>query len=271
MGRNLALSILFGVLAAALGLSQTGPTPPPMQSTSAPQPAAPARVASARQGQTANPSQTGEHATAAGSGGDLGAVVAQMNQTAAGFKSAQGDFEFETYQRVVDEKDTQKGRIYFRRMKSSVDAAFEIDGPAPKQVVYKDGKLRVFEKKPNQVTERDVSKNKTDVEAFLSLGFGARGDDLLRDYDVKMAGWETVDGLKTVKLELTPKNEKMRQTYNRILLWIDPERDVLLRQQFFEPSGDYRLAHYTNMRLNAKLSDDVFRLKTNGSTTTIRP
>ena len=52
------------------------------------------------------------------------------------------------------------------------------------------------------MTERDVSKNKSDVEAFLSLGFGARGDDLLRDYDVKMAGWETVDGVKTAKLEL---------------------------------------------------------------------
>ena len=50
----------------------------------------------------------------------------------------------------------------------------------------------------------------------------------------------------------------MRQTYNKIVLWIDPERDVLLRQQFFEPSGDYRLAHYTNMKLNGKApTDDV--------------
>jgi outer membrane lipoprotein-sorting protein len=121
------------------------------------------------------------------------------------------------------------------------------------------------------VTERDVSKNKADVDAFLSLGFGASGNDLLRDYEVKMEGWETVDGVKTAKLDLTPKSQKMRQTYNKIILWIDPARAVLLRQQFFESSGDYRLAHYTNMKLNGKISDDDFKLKTNGNTKTVKP
>jgi outer membrane lipoprotein-sorting protein len=204
-------------------------------------------------------------------GGNLEAVLAEMNRTAEGFKTAQGDFEFETYQKLVDEKDTQKGHIYFRRNKSGVDAAFDIEGPAPKQVVYKDGKLQIFEKKINQVTERAVGKNKSDVEAFLSLGFGACGDDLRREYDVKLDGWETVDGVQTAKLDLTPKNEKLLQTYNKIVLWIDPVRNVLLKQQFFERSGDYRLAHYSRMKLNQKLSDEVFHLKTNGNTKTVTP
>jgi outer membrane lipoprotein-sorting protein len=199
------------------------------------------------------------------------AVLAKMNHSAAGFKSAQGDFEFETYTKLVDEKDRQQGRIYFRRGDKGVDAAFNIVGKVPKQVVYKDGLIRIYEPRINQVTERDVSKNKSDVEAFLSLGFGARGDDLLRDYAVKMAGWETVNATRTAKLELIPKNEKMRQTYAKILLWVDPERDVLLQQQFFEPSGDYRLASYSNMKLNGNLSDDVFRLKTSGKPTVVRP
>ena len=217
------------------------------------------------------PAQTAEPKSSPAADGDREAVLAKMNQSAAAFKSAQGDFEFETYQKLVDEKDTQKGRIYFLRNKNGVDAAFDMEGTAPKQVVYKDGKLQIFEKKINQVTERDVGKNKSDVEAFLSLGFGASGDELLRDYDVKMDGWETVDGVKTAKLDLTPKNAKLLQTYNKILLWIDPDQDVLLKQQFFERSGDYRLAHYTGMKLNRKISDDVFRLKTNGNTKTVRP
>ena len=205
-------------------------------------------------------------------GGDREAVLARMNQASPGFKSAQGDFEFETYQKLVDEKETQKGRIYFRRTnKGAVDAAFDIEGPAPKQVVYTDGKLRIFEKKINQVTERAVGKNKSDVEAFLSLGFGASGVELQRDYDVKLDGWENVDGVQAAKLDLTPKNEKLLQTYNKIILWIDPQRDILLKQQFFERSGDYRLAHYSNMKLNAKLSEDVFRLKTNSNTKTVTP
>ena len=210
-------------------------------------------------------------AAASAPGGNLESVLARMNQTSTSFKSAQGDFEFETYQKLVDEKDTQKGRIYFRKSKNGVDAAFDIEGPAPKQVVYTDGKLRIFEKKINQVTERAVGKNKQDVEAFLSLGFGASGDELSRDYGVKLDGWETVDGVQTAKLDLTPKNEKLLQTYNKIILWIDPEHDILLKQQFFERSGDYRLAHYSRMKLNQKVSDDVFRLKTNGNTKIVTP
>jgi outer membrane lipoprotein-sorting protein len=137
--------------------------------------------------------------------------------------------------------------------------------------VYKDGRLQIFEKKINQVTERKLGQNKSDVEAFLSLGFGASGDELQRDYDVKMDGWETVDGVKTAKLDLTPKKAKVQQTYKKIILWIDPERDVLLKQQFFEPSGDYRLAHYTNMKLNKNIPDEVFHLNTNENTKTIKP
>ncbi|HEY2172138.1 MAG TPA: outer membrane lipoprotein carrier protein LolA [Candidatus Angelobacter sp.] len=218
------------------------------------------------------PAQTTESKPSATASGDLASVLAKMNQSSKGFKSAQGDFEFQSYQKLTDDTDTQKGRIYFRKTgKGGVDAAFDIAGPAPKQVVYKDGMLRIFEKKINQVTERNVGKNKSDVEAFLSLGFGASGDELQRDYAVKMDDWETVDGVKTAKLDLTPKKEKVQQTYNRIILWIDPERDVLLKQQFFEHSGDYRVAHYTNMKLNEKVQDDVFRLQTNGKTKTITP
>jgi outer membrane lipoprotein-sorting protein len=203
--------------------------------------------------------------------GDLQTVLAKMNQSADRFTSAQGDFEFQTYQELTKDTDTQKGKIYFQRKNKGVDAAFDIEGPAPKQVVYKDGKLRIFYKKINQVTERIVGKDKSDVEAFLSLGFGARGDELKRDYDVKMDGWEIVDGVKTAKLDLTPKREKVLQTYNKIILWIDPERDVLLKQQFFERSRDYRLAHYTNMKINEKIRDEVFQLKTNGKTKTVSP
>lgn len=194
-----------------------------------------------------------------------------MNANAATFKSAQADVEFETYQKVIDEKDLQKGRIYFRRTNNGVEAALDLTSPAPKQVIFKDGKISMYDKKMDQVTERDVSKNKAQVEAFLSLGFGARGDDLKKSYDVTLAGWETVDGARTAKLELVPKDEKTRNTYNKIVLWLDPDRDVLLQQQFFELSGDYRLTRYRNMKLNSKISDDAFRLKTTGHTTIVRP
>jgi outer membrane lipoprotein-sorting protein len=203
---------------------------------------------------------------------DLNSVLAQMNSSASTFKTAQADFEFESYQKVVDEKDLQKGRIYFRRSgKGNVEVAFNVSSPSPKQALFKNGKVFTYEPKVDLVTEYDFSRNKAKVEAFLSLGFGARGDDLEKSYGVTLAGWEPVDAVRTAKLELIPKDEKTRQTYSKIILWIDPEKDVLLKQQLIEPSGDYRLARYLNMKLNGKLSDDDFQLKTTGKTRTVRP
>ena len=208
---------------------------------------------------------------AQGPAGDLNSVLAKMNANSANFRTAQADVEFETYQKVVDEKDTQTGRIYFRRSGKGVEAALDLTSPAPKTIIYKNEKVSIYDKKIDQITERDVSKNKAEVEAFLSLGFGASGDDLKKSYDVTLDGWETIEGIKTAKLALVPKNENTRRTYNRILLWIDPDRDVLLQQQFFEPSGDYRITRYSKMKLNSKIPDKVFQLKTTGSTKTIRP
>jgi outer membrane lipoprotein-sorting protein len=196
--------------------------------------------------------------------GDLKSVLARMNANAANFKNAQADFDLETYESVVQEKTVQKGRIYFRRDRHEVEAAFNLTSPTPKQVVFKDGKISIYEQNIDQVTQRDVSKNKADVEAFLSLGFGARGDDLQRDYEVALAGWEPINAVKTAKLELVPKNEKLRKTYDKIILWIDPVQDVLLQQQFLEPTKNYRLTRYTNMKVNGRLPDDAFKLKTSG-------
>lgn len=199
-------------------------------------------------------------------GQDLKSVLAEMNAAAKSFKSAQADFDWDQYQRVVEEHDEQKGQIYFKRTKNGVDAAVKVVSPEPKQVIFKDGKLSLYQPKIDQVTEYKANGNRADVESFMSLGFGASGDDLARNFEIKLDGWETVDGVRTARLTLVPRKQKVKSSLERVLLWLDPQRNVSLKQQFFEPSGDYRLTHYTNIKLNGKVSDEVFRLKTTGST-----
>ena len=43
------------------------------------------------------------------------------------------------------------------------------------------------------------------------------------------------------------------------------------RDRFFAPQGDYRLCKYSSIKMNEKISDDVFKLKTTGKTQTISP
>ncbi|HXE90835.1 MAG TPA: outer-membrane lipoprotein carrier protein LolA [Terriglobales bacterium] len=202
---------------------------------------------------------------------ELEAVLDRMDAAAASFRTAEADFVWDQYQRVVQETDTQKGKVFFRRRGQETQMAAEIAVPDKKYVLFTEGKVRLYQPRIDQVTEYSTGKNKGEVESFLVLGFGGRGHDLLKSFEVRYAGSEAIGGVKTARLELQPKTLKMRGVFERIVLWIDWERGVSLQQQFFEPSGDYRLAQYTNIRLNQQVADDVFRLKTTSKTKFVNP
>jgi outer membrane lipoprotein-sorting protein len=201
----------------------------------------------------------------------LETVLNQMDTAAASFQSAEAEFTWDQYQRVVDETDTQKGKLYFRRAGKEIQMAADISEPDKKYMLFANGKLSVYQPRIDQVTEYDAGKDRESVQTFLVLGFGGRGHDLAKSFTVKLAGVETVDGVRTVKLELVPKSAKARSLFDRVMLWVDAERGVSLRQQAWEASGDYRLAHYSNIHLNQKIPEDVFQLKTTSKTKVLRP
>jgi outer membrane lipoprotein-sorting protein len=199
------------------------------------------------------------------------AILNSMDQAAATFHTAQCDFVADQYQKVVDDHDMQKGTMYFRKQGDSVDMAAEFTAPEKKYVVFSNGVVSYYQPAIDQVTEYNAGKNKADFESFLVLGFGGRGHDLEKSYDVKFGGMEQVQGVNAGKLELTPKSPKVKNMFNLITLWIDPARGVSVQQRFDEPSGDYRLSKYSNIQVNKKISNDMFKLKTTGKTKVVKP
>ena len=201
---------------------------------------------------------------------ELEAVLSQMDKAAEKFKSLEADLQWDNTQRIGDyvETTTQTGKVYFKRSKDT-KAMFDITTPHPMQVLFKGGTLSLYKIRSNQVTEHKAA-NKSEIEAFLELGFGARGHDLLKSFEVKMAGWETVDRTRVAKLELVAKSEKVRNMFSQFIMWIDPKQDVPLKQQVLQPDHNYWSSHYSHFKLNSRISDDVFRLKTNSATEIIR-
>jgi len=82
---------------------------------------------------------------------------------------------------------------------------------------------------------------------------------------------ETVAGIAADKLELIPKSDRLRNNIARIWLWIDPARGISVQQQFFEPDGNYRLAKYSDIRINQPLPENAFKLKTTKRTKFVSP
>lgn len=211
--------------------------------------------------------------------GQLDTVLKKMDAAAASFNTTQAEFESDRYEKVIDEvDDVQKGTIYFRRVGKEVEMKMDIKlagssagtlKPEPKYVLFSKGAIKLYEPKPDQVTVYDLGKNRSDFETYLVLGFGGSGQDLVKQFDVTYLGQETVGGVATAKLQLAPKSERVRNNFKTILLWIDLERGISVQQQFFEPQGDYRLAKYSDIKVNQKIPNDVFQLKTTGKTQTV--
>jgi outer membrane lipoprotein-sorting protein len=199
--------------------------------------------------------------------GDLDKVLHQMDEAAAKFRATQASFTWIQYNKVIDEvADTQKGKIYFRRSGKEIQMAADISRPDTKQVVFSEGKIQIYQPRIDQVDVYDARAHREEFESFLVLGFGGSGHDLLKSFDVKYVGDEKIDGVNTAKLDLTPKSEKVKQNFAHIMLWIDPQRGLSVQQQLFEPNGDNRLAKYSDIQVNQKISDAVFKLKTSPKT-----
>ena len=201
----------------------------------------------------------------------LESVLKKMDAAAANFQTTQADFVWDQYQKVVDETDTQKGTVYYRRAGKEIEMMAEIKEPDRKFVLYKDGKLQVYQPKLEQVMVYPASGNHDEIESYLVLGFGGSGQDLTKSFEVSYQGEETIDGIRTAKLQLIPKGEKARGYFPKILLWIDLSRGVSVQQQLMQGQGDYRLAKYLAVRVNGKIGNDVFQLKTTKKTQFVSP
>lgn len=211
----------------------------------------------------------------------LEAVLRKMDAVSGSFTTAQAEFEWDNYQRVVDEfVDVQTGTVYYRRSGKETEmmANIKMDGTSlatlkaeRKHILFSEGKVRMYEPKIEQVTVYDLGKQRGDVESYVVLGFGGSGQDLQKSFDVTYGGVETVNGVNATVLKLTPKSETVRKYFNRMVLWIDPDRGVSVQQKFFTPQDDYRLCKYSGIKLKEKISDDAFKLKTTGKTKTVSP
>jgi outer membrane lipoprotein-sorting protein len=245
----LLIPILFTLLAISASKRAAQPSPTSQKSeTSKPE-----------------PSTTGPKTES--SDEELQKVLQRMDATANNFQSAQADFAWKMHNSVVNdfvENDT--GKIYFRRKNNEIQMAADITQPAAKQVIFSGGKIHIYTPKTEQVDVYDASAHREEFEAFLVLGFGSSGEDMRKSFDVKYMGQEKVGNVDTAMLQLTPLSEKIKDRFLRIDLWID-SRGFSLRQKLYQPDGDYRLAEYSKIQPNQKISDNVFKLKKANATT----
>jgi outer membrane lipoprotein-sorting protein len=199
--------------------------------------------------------------------GHLDEVLRQMDEASLKFQSAEADFRWDLYELVVKETTTQTGTIYFKKEGGATVMGAKIVSPSTKFIEFKNGLLRLFDPGTDHLTTVNATKNKSQVEAFLTVGFGGNGKDLVKSWTISDLGDEMLDGVQTAKLDLVPKDPAVHNNCTHMTIWVDPVRGVELKQSLYMPSGDYRTAVYQNIRYNQRVDAKAYQINTDSKTT----
>jgi outer membrane lipoprotein-sorting protein len=199
--------------------------------------------------------------------GHLDEVLRQMDAASLKFQSAEADFQWDLYEKVVRQTTTQKGTIYFKKEGGATVMGVKMTSPSLKIIEFRNGVLRLYEPGTDHLTVIDATKNKAMLESFLTVGFGGSGKDLAKAWNISDLGDETVDGIQTVKLDLVAKDPAVRNNCTHMTLWVDPVRGIELKQSLYMPSEDYRTAVYSNIKYNQGVDTKPYQIKTNSKTT----
>jgi hypothetical protein len=199
----------------------------------------------------------------------LKTILAQMDAGSARFHSAEADIKKEHLEKVVNDVTTDTGTMYFLRSGGAIQVGAKFNPPDAKVLEYKDGRGRLYTVGTNHLDQFTTGcDNQARFETYIALGFGGTGTALSKAWEITDDGPEQMnDGAKSVqveKLDLISKDPSARKNYSHVTIWLDPERDVTLKQIFFAPSGDTDSATYTNIRLNQPIDQKAYAIKCQG-------
>lgn len=191
----------------------------------------------------------------------LEAVLARMDQEAAGFRDLSAQLKKTSYTAVLNETDQEGGQVWIKRS-GARDLAMKVEfaGPNERALGFENSKGQIYYPKIQTVQIFDLGRSRHLVDQFLLLGFGTSGKDVAKNYRLAVLGQETAAGQKCTRLELVPKSTEVLQHLQKVELWIPESAGHPVQQKFFQPGGDYTVIIYTDLKLNPKLPDTAFRL-----------
>lgn len=192
---------------------------------------------------------------------DLSKVLQTLDAAAQNFHTTTANVEFDTIQtEPIPDKDVMTGMAYYERNGNHFQMAAHLTQhngrPTAKTYILSGGTLRISD--TGKTSDATAHPEAGKYESYLMLGFGASGTQLSEKWTVTYLGTETIDGVKTDKLDLVAKDPAVRKNIPKVTIWLDTSRAVSLKQVFDEGEGQSRTCHYTNIKVNQSLPGNAF-------------
>jgi outer membrane lipoprotein-sorting protein len=201
----------------------------------------------------------------------LADILARMDRAAQDFRALSANMKRVQFTAVISEANEMDGVIRLKRIKGDTVGIVDFLHPEPRTVYINGHNIQIYYPKANTVEIYDSSKYTANIDQFLLLGFGTSSAELRKAYDLKMSGTDTIGGLATTRIELTPKSAELKKLITKIELWIPEGQDTPVQEKVTEPSKNYDLIAYSDIQVNPSLPDSSFELKLPAKVKKIHP
>lgn len=181
-------------------------------------------------------------------------IFSRLDQAARSFIGATAAIRVTTHTQIINEDETQVGTVAVKRYShNGIQFLISFTEPDAQAIALRGQTLQIYYPKLNTVREYDIGKYKDLAQKLILLGFGMPGRELAENYEVSNLGDERVQSQDSVHLQLTPRAQDVLRQLSRVDLWISLKTNCPVQQKFYLPSGDYRFATFSDVKVNPRL------------------
>jgi outer membrane lipoprotein-sorting protein len=191
-------------------------------------------------------------------------LLSHMDDAARGVRSVSADLAYTTVTVLVNDRTTQNGVLYYRKGRRP-EVLIRFSGPQAKVILFRKGRAEIYYPNIKQIQEYNLARHQNLLQQFLLLGFGTETNQLESSYSLRYLGKKKLGTQTTYLLELTPLSSEVAAQLKKVELWVSDQNWLPVQQQFFEASGDYLIARYSNMKVNHRLSPSTFKIEAPGA------
>jgi len=182
----------------------------------------------------------------------LNDVLQRIDQSAVKFRSMSANFKLTEYTDLFQETTVQEGT--FKMLKSGKDKyalLADFTGRDPHTFHASGHQAEMYYPKANTEEIYDTRKFAKAIDQYLFVGFGTSAAELKKTYNVTLGGPETVDGLKTTRIDLTPISQEAKTLFDQIQLWIPDGKGNPIQEKMISGKAgkDYKLFKYDNLKI----------------------
>lgn len=189
-------------------------------------------------------------------------VLSKMEEASRTFPFLQANVQKTKYTAAMGQitGEPQSGSIW---ISTPANAArrIKIDFDKPLKEFFLVDKGAMTHYYPGQKTgeTKPVTRDDQAEGECVLFGLCQPGPRIKQNYDIRVVGPETLDGIKTTRLELKPKNPARTNGFALIELWLDSTKWYTIQTRLTETNKNYANYRFSKFQTN-KIADSVFKI-----------